>query len=90
MGEKRRETETTFCITERFSNDKDFIRMPRHHLNQLKFTLKNHDKTRSECRLLPNYYFFEFRYDENYAKCSPEREIFLLFGTALSLSAISS
>ena len=34
MGEKRRETETTFCITERFSNDKDFIRMPWKYLQK--------------------------------------------------------
>ena len=56
--------------------------MPRHHLNQLRFALGNHDKSRSQCRLLPIYYFFEFRYDDKYRKSSPEREIFLLFGTA--------
>ena len=64
--------------------------MPRHHLNQLRFALENHDKSRSKCRLLPLYYFFEFRYDDIIRKSSPGQEIFLLFGTAFCLYAISS
>ena len=71
-------------------NDKDPVRLPRHHLNQLRFSLENHDKSRFKCRLLPIYYFFEFRYDYNNRKSSPEQEIFLLFGTAFCLSAVLS
>lgn len=64
--------------------------MSRHHINQLRFALGNHDKSRSICRLLPIYYFFEFRYDEITRQSSPGQEFFLLFGTAFCLSAISS
>ena len=46
MGEKRRETETTFCITERFSNDKDFIRLPRQDLPGMMKSLKSSYKSR--------------------------------------------
>lgn len=62
--------------------------MPRHHLNQLKFALENHDKSRSKQQLLPIYYFFEFRYDDKSRKSSSERQIFLLLGTAFCLSVI--
>ena len=71
-------------------NDKNPFYLLRHHLNWLRFALENHDKSRSKQQLLPIYYFFEFRYDEKNRKSSPGQEVFLLFGTAFSLSAISS
>ena len=62
--------------------------MLRHHLNWLKNALENHDKSRSKYRLLPIYYFFEFRYDDKSTKSSSGQGIFILFGTAFSLSAV--
>jgi hypothetical protein len=46
--------------------------MPRHHFNQLRFALENRDKSRFKCRLLPIYYFFEFRYDDKTKKAVPK------------------
>ena len=58
--------------------------VPRHHLNQLRFALENHDKSRSKCRLLPIYYFFEFRYDDKNRKAVPSRR----FSSCLELLSV--
>ena len=55
------------------NHDKNTFHLPRHHLNWLKNALENHDKSRSKCRLLPIYYFFEFRYDDKDTKSSPDK-----------------
>ena len=87
---KGRKTGQITALKEEFSSDKDTICLPRHHLNQLRFALRNHDKSRSKQQLLPIYYFFEFRYDDKNRKSSPGQEVFLLFGTAFCLSAVLS
>ena len=61
--------------------------MPRHYLNQLRKALIYNDFLHYTLRLLPIYYFLEFRYEINSQKQSCRR---CFGGTAFCLSAILS